>query len=68
MLIEPHEQHINIPSRSVLFMALPRASLYDPHVDHLITKILQPEKRKDEVHRLLSENITFLLVSEPSCN
>lgn len=44
MPIEQHDVRVNIPSRSVLFMALPRASLHDPHADHFITKILQPEK------------------------
>lgn len=63
MLIEPHEQNINIPLKSVLFVALPRASLYDPHADDFITAT------KMEMHHsgLLSENI-LLFVSEPSCN
>lgn len=44
-------------------MALPRASLDDPHADDFITKILQAERLKNEVHQQL-----FPLIPEPPCH
>lgn len=63
MLIELHKQHINIPPGSVLFMALPRASLDDPHADDFITKILQPERLKHEVHHFFLPSYLSHLVT-----
>lgn len=63
MLLEPQQQHINIPLRYVMSVVLPRASLYDPHADDFITQIFQPEKRRNEMHHsdLLGKS-TFVFV------
>lgn len=61
MLTELHKQHINIPAGSVLFKALPRASLYDPHADDFITKILQPERLKHEERHFFPPYLSHLV-------